>query len=211
MGSRHGAIIYSSCQLGTALNAGDPNDPRDMFRGWSPVPLSDFGRKTMQQTAEWMKRMPIQQIISSDLPRAEESANMISQATGVPVTLDPRLRPLNVGALTGQVITPELKKVLDNAHTSKDQPIPGGESYNDFMNRYKSIFPDLLQAAQNQNIAVVTHHRNLLALPYIFHGQEPKVKGPPEPGGVLALAKNGVRQLYAPPASIAVYKEHAAS
>jgi len=199
---RHGSSV---------LNAGDPADPRDMFRGWSLVPLSDFGRKTVAQTADWFRQIPLQGIVSSDLPRAAETANMISQSTGVPVTLDQRLRPLNVGQLTGQVITPELKKILEGAHHNKDMPIPGGETYNNFIQRYAGILPELLQASQQGNIAVVTHHRNLLAIPHIFFGQEAKSKGPPDPGGIMALTQKGLYPMFTPPASTSAYKEHAVS
>ena len=199
---RHGSSI---------LNAGDPADPRDMFRGWSDVPLSDFGRKTIAQTAAWLKNIKLDQIVSSDLPRAAQTAQMIGQATGAPVSLDQRLRPLNVGMLTGKVITPELGKVLDQAHEQRDMPIPGGETYNDFIQRYSSILPELLQSSQQGNIAVVAHHRNLLALPEIFFGQKAKTKGPPDPGGVMALTQKGLKPLFTPPASTSAYSEHAVS
>lgn len=191
---RHGSSV---------LNAGDPADPRDMFRGWATVPLSDFGRKTIAQTAGWFKGLPIDQIVSSDLPRAAETAQMISQTTGAPVKLDPRLRPLNIGNLTGQVITPENKKILDQAHKDWDMPILGGESYRDFINRYTSILPELLQAGQKANVVMVTHHRNLLALPHLMFGQELKTKGPPGPGGVMALTQKGLQPLFSPPAETA--------
>lgn len=193
------------------LNAGDPADPTDKFRGWADVPLSDFGRKTVAQTASWLQHIPVNQIISSDLPRSVETAQMIGQTTKAPVNIDPRLRPLNVGVLTGQTITDEGKKLLEESHKNKDMMIPGGESYNDFINRYTSILPELLQAGQTQNIVVVTHHRNLLALPHLFFGQELKTKGPPEPGGAMALTQKGLYPLYTPPAVASVYKEHAVS
>lgn len=196
----------------TQLNAGDPADPRDMFRGWSPAPLSDFGRQTVAQTAAFMSRIPLKVIVSSDLPRSVESAQMISKATGgVPVIPDPRLRPLNVGSLTGQVIDERGKHMLEAAHRNRDQPIPGGESYNDFLQRYKSILPELLQAGQNDNIAVVTHHRNLLALPEIFFGKRAQTKGPPSPGGVMTLTQKGLYPLYESPAEASAYKEKAVS
>lgn len=195
----------------STLNAGDPSDPEDRFRGWSPVPLSDFGKKTVAQTAAWLQRIPISQIITSDMPRAMETAQMIAQPTNTPVTVDQRLRPLDVGILTGQKITPEGKKILEDSHQNKDLPIPGGETYRNFEQRYTSILPELLQAGQNQNIVVVTHHRNLLALPHLFFDQELKTKGPPEPGGAMALTAKGLYPLYTPPAVASVYKEHAVS
>lgn len=193
------------------LNAGDPADPRDMFRGWSPVPLSKFGQKQMLKTANWLKQIPVSQIIASDLPRAAQSAQMIGQATGAKVNLDQRLRPLNVGQLTGQVITSELGKLLDQAHEQRDNPIPGGESYNDFINRYKSILPELLQSSQQGNTVVVTHHRNLLALPEIFFGQKAKTQGPPDPGGVMVLGQKGLKSVFTPPSQEGTYTEHAVS
>lgn len=195
----------------TSLNAGDPAEPKDQFRGWTDAPLSDFGRTTMAQTAAWFRSVPLQGIISSDLPRAAESAEMISKATGVPVKYDPRLRPLNVGYLTGKDITPETAKVMEQAHQNRDMPLPGGESYNDFANRYAGIIPELLQAGQSGNVAVVTHHRNLLALPNMFFGKPLSTKGPPVPGGVMALTQKGLFPLYESPASASVYKEKAAS
>src|SRR5258708_615453 len=130
---RHGSTIQ---------NAGDPADPKDQFRGWIDSPLSDFGRQTMAQTAAWFKNVPLTGIISSDLPRAVESAQMISQATGVPVKTDPRLRPLNVGNLTGQVIDDKGKQIMEDAHRNRDMPLPGGESYNSFLQRYTSVLPE---------------------------------------------------------------------
>lgn len=196
----------------TALNAGDPADPRDYFRGWTQAPLSDYGVQTIKQTADWFRPVPLQAIYSSDLPRAVQTAQEIAKTTGAQVIPDQRLRPLHVGMLTEQLITPELKEILNKAHEHKDMVIPGGESYNNFLQRYGSIMPDLLSTGQSGNIAVVTHHRNLLALPHMFFGKKSEVKGPPEPGGVMALTQTGLYPIFTPPAVAASsYKEHAAS
>ena len=197
----------------TVLNAGDPADPRDYFRGWTPAPLSDFGHKTMAQTADWFQKNKVQlsSIVSSDMPRSVQSAQHLSQATGVPVQIDQRLRPLNIGHLTEQLITPDNIKLLDQAQKDHTMPLPGGESYSDFLNRYKSILPELLQAGQQGNVAVVTHHRNLLALPNIFFNQPITTKGPPEPGGVMVLTQKGLKPLFTPIQSKEAYNEHAAS
>jgi broad specificity phosphatase PhoE len=191
----------------TGANSGD-SDPssgfgtKDYFRGWSNVPLSPKGNATMTQTAQWFSKngIKVDGIVSSDMSRAVQSAQILSQATGASIQSDPRLRPLNVGKLTGQEITPELLKILDDAHKNRDNPIPGGESYNQFLDRYKSVLPELLQQGQGKNIVAVTHHRNLLALPHIFFGQaEPQAKGPPVPGGVMALGQKGLHTLFEPP------------
>lgn len=190
----------------TGANAGDADESqgfgdKDYFRGWSPIPLSKKGISTVNQTAQWFSknRIKVDGILSSDMPRAMQTAGIVSKATGAPVQSDPRLRPLNVGVLTEQEITPEGKKLLESAHSNMDQAIPGGESYNDFLNRYKSALPELLQKGQTGNYVVISHHRNLLALPHIFFGQKPQVKGPPVPGGVMGLSQKGLHVLFEPP------------
>src|SRR5439155_2408431 len=172
----------------SSLNAGDPSDPRDMFRGWTSVPLSDFGRQTVRQTAAWFIGKPIHMLISSDMPRAAETAQMVGETIGIQPTLDQRLRPWHIGVLTGQVITPELKDYINKLQTAdQNTPVPDGEAYNDFVQRYGSILPDLLRAGQQQNVVVVAHHRNALALSHMLYNKEPATEGPPDPGGIAAV------------------------
>lgn len=196
----------------TALNAGDPTDPRDMFRGWVDEPLSPFGMKTGQKTANWFKGKPIDAIYSSDLTRARQMADMIGKSTGVPVQSTPLLRPWNIGNLSGQVITPELLKLSEEHQTKMpDTPLPGGESYNQFQQRYSQILNPILQEAQTKNVVVVAHHRNALALSSMLYGQPTAVKGPPDPGGVVQVTKAGIRPIYTPAEQEKVYNQHTTS
>lgn len=190
----------------TGANAGD-NDPsqgfgdKDYFRGWSNIPLSPKGNKAVKQTAEWFAKnqIKVDGILSSDLHRAQETANEISKAINVPVQTDPRLRPLNIGSLTGLEITPDKEKILEAAHKNTDMTIPGGESYKQFTDRYSDILKQLLPLGQQKNYIIVTHHRNLLALPHLFFGvTEPPVKGPPVPGGVVVLGNKRLEVLFEP-------------
>jgi len=188
----------------TGANAGDSDarygfTDKDYFRGWTQLPLSPDGVKALQQTADWLKQVPLQAIISSDLPRAAQSAQLISKATGAPVKLDPRLRSMDIGQFTEQEITPERKKLFEYAQDKRNVTLPGGtETYNDFMERYKSVLPELLQMGQNANVAVVTHHRNILALPEIFHNQRAKVTDDTLPGSVSVLTPKAMKVLYQP-------------
>lgn len=200
----------------TGANAGDSGDgfnTRDYFRGMINVPLSQFGRQTLAQTAAWFKGKPIDQIIASPLARAFQSATAIGQATGAPVQADSRLLPWNIGALSGQLITPERKELANRLQTtSTDEAAPGGEPYSQFEQRYSSILPELLNAAQSKNIVVVAHHRNALALNKLLYGGETRTSGPPDPGGVALVGKSGLMPLFTPPAVAAnEYKKEATS
>jgi len=55
-----------------------------------------------QRLAERMKRSPPTAIFASDLERAAETARYIGEACGLPVTLDPALREVDVGLWTGK-------------------------------------------------------------------------------------------------------------
>jgi len=206
-------LLYFVRHASTELNAGDPADPRDMFRGWTQAPLSDFGRKTTRQTAAWFRNRPVDAIISSDLPRAAETAQQIGQMVGIQPTFDPRLRPWHIGQLTGQLITPKLKEYVNDLQTKRqNEPVPGGEAYNDFLQRYGSALPEILQAAQQQNIVMVAHHRNSLSLAQLLYGKPTQTQGPPDPGGIALITPRGVQPVFTPPAVLAgQYKERASS
>lgn len=184
----------------TWANVGDPSDPKDYFRGSGiDAPMSDFGMKTAAQTAQWFSKIPVQAIISSPLIRAQQMAHLISQSTGVPVSTDQRLTPWHLGAFSGQPITPEGIKALDQFQKS-NVPTPGGEQFSDFVDRTKSVLPEIIQAAQKANIAVVAHHRTALLMNSLMYNQPLTHKGPPLPGGVVAFTQKGMQQIFAPQA-----------
>lgn len=49
------------------------------------MPLSPRGRRQVEKTAERLKGIPVSLLLSSDLPRANESAHIIGDAIGLPV------------------------------------------------------------------------------------------------------------------------------
>lgn len=97
--------------------------------------LNSDGRKTIRESAAFISRLPlkIEYIVSSDLHRTEETADIVAGVLGLDeYHIDSRLRPLNVGDFAG-------KNKTENPITAylKDpsKPFPNGESVNDFENR----------------------------------------------------------------------------
>lgn len=133
----------------------------DKIRGWADIPLDDRGREEAKKMGQKLcdaKRRP-DILVSSDLSRARETAHIISRACGIPVAgSTPVLRPWNLGHMQGKesaVVVPEIIKYIH----SPDTPVPGGESFNQFKNRFLSGLKELLHKFPHR-VAIVSHHRN---------------------------------------------------
>ena len=72
------------------------------LQGASDIPLNDNGRAQARAAAPALARMaPVATIVSSDLSRAHETAQIIAEAMGADVVTDPRLRERSYGVWEG--------------------------------------------------------------------------------------------------------------
>ena len=62
------------------------------YQGQLDPPLNENGRRQAETTAAKLALLGFEAIYSSDLARARQTAEALSQKTGLPVQLDPRLR-----------------------------------------------------------------------------------------------------------------------
>lgn len=130
-------------------------------------PLNERGRRQARQTSDFLRRYPIERILSSDLSRALDTAAPLGAALGLTVECEPRLRELSFGIFEG-------RSVADCAQTHPgivarwrsgdfDFAPPGGENRRSLMRRTREVLDELLSAPQ-QHIALVTHGGTLNAL-----------------------------------------------
>ncbi len=136
----------------------DLND-KDRVRGWHDVPLNDEGIRQAQKLGAELKDKQLDVIATSDFQRASKTAEIISQASGVPVVIVPALRPWNVGEHTGKeskTVSPVLEH---HAEHKPNTPLRDGESFNEFKDRFLHGVQSLLARFPGKTIAVVTHHR----------------------------------------------------
>jgi probable phosphoglycerate mutase len=138
----------------TPLNVARTLQPAD-------TPLSDTGLKQAQAVAQRLADMKIAAILSSDLPRAMQTAQAIAAATGAPITPTPLLHERNFGALRGQ----PYDTLPYNPLTMTDAP-PGGESVATFQQRVAQAFAQMveLRGRVDGPLAVVTHGLVIRAL-----------------------------------------------
>jgi len=146
---RHGA---------TALNSTDNKE--DKIRSWLNVQLDEAGKKDVLKTALDLKDKKIDAIVTSDLDRASDTADIISKTTGAKVVERSKdLRPWNLGKFTGQhssEVHPQIEKFIK----ASDKTVPEGESFDNFKNRFLNKMDQINKDYAGKTVVVVSHHRN---------------------------------------------------
>jgi 2,3-bisphosphoglycerate-dependent phosphoglycerate mutase len=146
----------------------------DKIRGWSDIPLSDKGKKEVAATADKLADSGINQLVSSDLTRAADTAHAVSKTTDAPVELSQKLRPWDLGELTGKTTKESLPIIEDYARNKPDQAVPKGESFNSFKKRAFSGLKEALSKYPDKDLGLVSHHRfERLLKAWIAAGQPP--------------------------------------
>ncbi len=131
----------------TPLNVARVLQPAD-------TPLSARGLQQAAAVARRLQGMGLAAIVSSDLPRALQTAQAIAQACGVPLTTTPLLHERNFGALRGLAYDS-----LGFDPLTRDEAPPDGESAAQFGERCAAAWAQLLrwQAEAGGPLAVVSH------------------------------------------------------
>lgn len=80
------------------LRHGESVNNRDnLVNGWTDCPLTDIGRAHAREAALILKNYPINRIVTSDLQRAVETAEIIAQQLNLPIEKYFELRERNWG------------------------------------------------------------------------------------------------------------------
>lgn len=129
--------------------------------GSTDQPLNDLGRRQSEETAEKVGNLYIDILVSSDLKRAKETAEIIGKKIGIPVIVDPVFRERNYGGIEGKK-KEDLKKMYSEYISEKGKLIlenefPEAEPVNDFYNRVIKGIDNLLKRYPDKNILLVTH------------------------------------------------------
>lgn len=135
--------------------------------GHHDVPLSDDGVDAVRRLARrWRAPWPTH-VVSSDLARARQSAQLLADRFGVTVHTDARLRELHFGRWEGTHWC-ELETrdgVALNAWMAawETARVPEGESYGDVVMRVASWLEDV-SLSSHASLAVVAHAGSIRAL-----------------------------------------------
>lgn len=131
------------------------------IQGQSDSALTEKGERQAEQVAERAKTLGITHVISSDLGRTRHTAEIIAQACGVDVTLDARLRELDMGVLERRNIDTlseeeeGWRRQLVNG--TADGRIPEGESMLEMSERMHAALNACLDLPLGSRPLLVSH------------------------------------------------------
>lgn len=138
------------------------------YQGHTDINLSEEGIQQALLLQKRMTREKIDTVISSDLSRSYQTAQIIAEPHGLKVQIYPALKEINFGlweGLTYQQIEkdyPDLLKIwLERPH---ELLIPKGESFNNVKDRSVECIKEILKSKVGDTILTVTHGGTLAAL-----------------------------------------------
>ena len=122
------------------------------IQGHLDIPLNEKGRKDALICAKRLTSLQIDRIISSDLSRARETADIINEFLSLPIDVDVRLREINFGDLQGRK-APDMPEEIWDIYNHNPHEVHA-ESLADFYKRVKSFWDEV---DISQNILIITH------------------------------------------------------
>jgi probable phosphoglycerate mutase len=122
--------------------------------------LTDNGRRQVHERAETFRSAAFDEIISSDLQRTVETAQIIADVLGLTVTTSSALRERSFGVYEGRPLAdlgPEVSGILDGKVVDASARPEGGESLNGFYDRVGTYLENLRGRDHRPRLILVTH------------------------------------------------------
>jgi len=124
-----------------------------------PVNLTELGKKQALEVYEKLKEVPIEIIITSELPRAIQTAKIINKGRKIPIKIDSRINEIRSG-MEGEIYDTYKEKQKELAKEkgveTREVRINDGESFNDLKERVAG-FVEELKLQKYKIVLVVTH------------------------------------------------------
>ena len=135
------------------------SDDPDRLGGWSRYGLTEEGIRQVNAAKEKLIDKNIEKIFSSDLKRARETAEIIAEFLGLPVTFSPQFRETNNGVLAGMLKAEAKEKYPELYWSALDwtQAYPGGESPEAFYTRIEKAWREFKTNTKNKTVLLVSH------------------------------------------------------
>ncbi len=123
--------------------------------GATDIPLTELGHEQAIALGKQIaaEKLPVDEILYSPLMRASETARHISEETGIPMRMEPRLKEQNFGRFES---TPRDGQEFRNAKTHFLDHYDGGETMMQLCQRVYNLIDDI--RAGNQTYLLVAHN-----------------------------------------------------
>jgi broad specificity phosphatase PhoE len=160
------------------------------FRGALDVPLDEEGEKDADNLATFFNGIQLGDAWTSDKQRAEKTADTILEPKGMSASPTPDLNAWDVGFLAGEK-KDEHEDDIKYYQRNSNEPIPGGESLNEFRGRVRRPLLRAIHTGLSQGVPtlVVAHSSVIHELGNLIHHNHSVALV--KPGGVVAVRFNG--------------------
>jgi broad specificity phosphatase PhoE len=148
-----------------------------VFTGQLDSPLTARGRRQAEAVAEELAKVNFDRIVSSDLSRTRDTAEVIAKRQGIPVEIIPELREINVGDRTGTSF--DEARGLPNWSDDGFVAWPGGETLDQVLARTLGAIERLTRESAGKTILIVGHGGVNRILLSFFLGILPKLDRSP--------------------------------
>jgi len=135
---------------------------RHLFIGSTDLPLDPLGERQAVEVGNRFASIAIDELISSPMLRARQTAAQIARTTGKAPVIVAGLSEIDFGIVEGLTIAqvleqfPEMRAKMDDI-ANVDLQWPEGESRVTFNDRVLTAFLGILERYVNQTVAVVCH------------------------------------------------------
>ncbi len=126
-----------------------------VFTGQTDSPLTERGRQQAAAVAEELAQVKFDRIVSSDLSRTRDTAEVIAKRQGKPVEIVPELREIDVGDRTGKSF--DETRGLPNWNDQGFVSWPGGENLEQVLERTLGAIDRLTRESPGKTILIVGH------------------------------------------------------
>jgi broad specificity phosphatase PhoE len=128
------------------------------WQGHSDTALNEEGRRQARELAEQLAGVDV--VYSSDLARAQETAEIVAERHGLEVRPDPRLRERGFGAWEG-LSSAEIERDFTEAHarwkSGEGFGAEDAEPFDTFAARIHAFLEDVLRKHPSENVLVIAH------------------------------------------------------
>jgi probable phosphoglycerate mutase len=140
----------------TDWNEGETDPTKtDRVQGSSDTHLTENGRAQARATGLLLKDKHIDIIISSDLARAKETADIIAETTGAEIVFDKSLREMHFGIIEGMPISEVNEKY--GGFLERPYKQLGAETFEEVEQRAMQALGNHKKDYHDKNVVMVTH------------------------------------------------------
>lgn len=142
---------------------------RQVFQGHIDIPLNEVGKEQALKTALKFKNINLDMILVSPLKRTIQTAQPISEITGIPITIEKRIIERCFGNMEGHQNRSDwnIKMMLDY---KKNYDIENIEPIQSLFKRIYGFLDEIIERYKDKKIALVTHGAVSQAIECYFNG-----------------------------------------